>query len=333
MPKKNVTIRDIAEKCGFSTATISRVINKETNVAEATRKKVLDALKQYGYHSPDHVRSTIKKVGIVMRTNTPDYNAGLLRYITDYFFARNIQVVSNNVYNDYARIPVALDTLYDAGVSGVLLIRCPYLSIRDHLDAGIPHVWIDCNDSPKDAADICCVQSDHYISGRMAAMELIKNGCMQPLLVTGADCTHRTYDRNNGFLSEYEKHGVALDGDRFIYLPSAKDPFLESREMIRYLLAAEVPFDSVFAINDWRALGAYTAVESMGMKVPQDIKIIGFDGLSHAARNILNITCIRQNLDLLADNACVLLDSLMNGQPVDKKHIIIQTDVLRGQTL
>lgn len=333
MQKNNVTIRYIAQKCGVSTATISRVINKKANVAESTKRKVLALLEQYDYHTTSQAYPRIKKIGIILRTNTPDYNSGMLRYITDYFFARDVQVISNNVYNDYMRIPLALDTLYDAGVSGILLIRCPYLSIKDHLDASVPHVWLDCNDSLKDTADICCIQSDHYISGRMAAMELIKNGCMQPLLVTGADCTHRTYDRNSGFLSEYEKHGVALDGDRFIYLPSAKDPFLESREMIRYLLAAEVPFDSIFAINDWRALGAYTAVESMGMKVPQDIKIIGFDGLSHAARNILNITCIRQNLDLLAGNACVLLDSLMNGQPVDKKHIIIQTDVLRGQTL
>lgn len=332
MQKKKVNIRYIAEKCGVSTATISRVINKESNVAETTRKKVLDALAQYGYNTPS-LSHKVKKIGIILRTNTPDYNSKLIRYITDYFFARNLQVITNNIYSDYTKMPLALDTFYDAGVSGIFLVRCPYLSIKDYLATNIPHVWIDCNDSLEDTEDICCVQSDHYISGKIAAMELIKHGCMQPLFIAGVDYTHRTRDRNDGFISEYKKKNIILNNDRFIYLPSIKDAFVESREMIRYLIATNFPFDSVFAVNDWRALGAYIGIESMGLKVPQDIKIMGFDGLSLASHSILNINCIRQNVDQLAHNACVQLDALMNGQPVKKKHIIIPTDVLVGQTL
>lgn len=164
-------------------------------------------------------------------------------------------------------------------------------------------------------------------------MELIKHGCTKPLLITGADYTHRTHDRNEGFVSEYEKHGISLDGDRFIHLPYTKDSFTASREIVRYLLATGFPFDSIFAVNDWRALGAYVGVQSMGQKVPQDVKIIGFDGLSPASHSILNITCIRQNIDQLAHNACVRLDALMNGQPVEKRHAIIPTDLLECQTL
>lgn len=333
MRKKNVTIKEIAKKCGISTATVSRVLNKEANVAEETRKKVLDAFAKYGYGAQEQSRQRVKKIGIIMRTNTPDYNSGLLRYITDYFFTRGIQVISTYIYNDYTKLPSALDTLYDAGVSGIFLIRCPYLSIRERLDIHVSHVWIDCNDSFEDAPDICCIQSDHHFSGRIAAMELIKHGCIKPILLMGADYTHRTSDRNSGFISEYGKHGITIEDDRFIYLTLSKDAFTGSREMIRYLIATEFPFDSIFAINDWRALGAYVGVQSMEKSVPQDIKIIGLDGLSPASYSILNITCIRQNIDQLAENACVRLDALMNGQTIEQKHVIVPTDFLSGQTL
>lgn len=333
MQKKNVNIKYIADKCGVSTATVSRVINNEVNVAEATRKKVLDAFAKYDYRIPGQENPKIKKIGIIMRTNTPDYNAGLLRYITDYFFERNLQVISTNIYNNYSKVPLALDTLYDAGVSGIFLVRCPYLSIKDCLNPRIPHVWLDCNDSSEDTNDIYCVQSDHFISGRMAAMELIRSGCKHPILIVGSDCTHRTHDRNRGFVSEYEKHGITIDSDRFISLPLEKDPFTASRDMIRYLLATNFPFDSIFAVNDWRTLGAYVGVQSMGFQVPQDIKVIGFDGLSPASHSILNISCIRQNIDELARHACVRLDALMNGQPIAQKHSVVSTDFLPGQTL
>lgn len=333
MQKKDVNIRYIAEKCGVSTATISRVINDETNVAKATRQKVLAALEQYGYNVPKAALPKIKKVGVIMRMNNPDYNAGLLKHITDYFFTKGIQTIASNAARDYSRIPAALAALYDAGVSGVFLISCPYLSIKDHMDTRIPHVWLDCNDSPNDADDICCTQSDHYASGQMAAMELIKHGCKRPILITGANCTHRTHDRSNGFRSEYEKIGVKLDDEQFIFVPMVKDAFTESREITRYLLTKNFSFDSIFAISDWRALGAYTGVQSMGLNVPQDIKIIGFDGISLATRSILYITCIQQNVEQLAYNACVQLDSLMNGRPVAKKQVIVPTDVLVGHTV
>ena len=96
MRKKDVNIRFIAEKCGVSTATVSRVLNEDSRVAKNTRQKVLDALETYGYGLSDAARSKVPKVGVILRINNPDYNTGLLRSISDYFFARSIQVIVCN---------------------------------------------------------------------------------------------------------------------------------------------------------------------------------------------------------------------------------------------
>lgn len=332
MQKKDVNIRYIAEKCGVSTATVSRVLNNG-NVAEKTRQKVLNALEQYGYFAEKEYSPKIKKVGVIMRINNRDYNTEVLYYVTEYFHQRGIQVVASYTDKDYNRIPEALETLYDAGIAGMLFMTCPYQQIKDRLNLRIPHVWLDCNDSRSVTQEICCTQSDHYTSGQMAAIELIKHDGRKPIMITGPECTHRTMDRNRGFTAEYEKRGIKLDEERFIYLPNFKDVFSESREMVRYLLTKNYDFDSIFAIGDWRALGAYSGVESMGRKIPEDIKIIGFDGISLASKSVLNITCIQQNVDQMAHNACAQLDALMKGEKVKQKHVIVPTGILTGQTV
>ncbi len=333
MRKKDVNIRFIAEKCGVSTATVSRVLNEDSRVAKNTRQKVLDALETYGYGLSDAARSKVPKVGVILRINNPDYNTGLLRSISDYFFARSIQVIVCNAERDYSRIPETLDTLYDSGVMGVILIRCPYLEIKELLNPRIPHVWLDCNDAPKDCQDICCTQSDHYTSGQIAAVELLNHGCTHPILINGIERSHRTYERNQGFISEYKKRGIHLEEDRFVYLPATKDAFSESQDIVRYLLMKDFLFDGVFAVSDWRALGAYMGVKSMGKSIPKDIKIIGFDGISLASRSVLNITCVQQNVSQLAYSSCQQLEALMGGKTVKNKHIVVPTGILPGQTV
>lgn len=333
MQKKDVNIRYIAEKCGVSTATVSRVLNDGANVAENTRQKVLDALEQYGYNTMKSFSPRVKKIGVIMRLNNPDYNTGILHYVTEYFYERGIQVISSHADKDFSRVPEALETLYDAGVSGILLIRCPYLQLKDHIKKKIPHVWLDCNDKAEDTENICCTQSDHYASGQMAALELIKHGCRKPIVINGAERTHRTDDRNNGFILEYKKQGIGIEDDCFIYLPGFKDTFSETQEIVKYLLTKGFDFDSIFAISDWRALGAYNGVKSMGLNVPEDIKLIGFDGISLASSSLLNITCVQQNIEQLADSVCTQLDTLLKGESVVKKHVVVPTGILAGQTL
>ena len=333
MRKKDINIRFIAEKCGVSTATVSRVLNEDARVSKDTRKKVLNAIDVYGYNLSAAARPKVHKVGVIMRINNPDYNTGLLRSISDYFFARSIQVIACNAERDYSRIPETLDTLYDSGVMGVILIRCPYLEIKEHLNPRIPHVWLDCNDSPEDCPNICCTQSDHYTSGQIAALELLNHGCTRPILINGIERSHRTFERNQGFISEYEKKGIHLEENHFLYLPSIKDAFSESQDIVRYLLTKNFPFDGVFAVSDWRALGAYMGVKSMGKSIPKDIKIIGFDGISLASRSVLNITCVQQNVSQLAFNACRQLECLIDGQTVKNKHVIVPTGILPGQTI
>ena len=331
--KKKISVRFIAEESGVSTATVSRVLNHDKNVSETTRKKVLRILEKYEYEAPAAPPSKVTKIGVLVPTGQSDYYMTLLREIGFYYRQRNIHVIACNYEEQKDYIPSALETLYDSNISGLILIACDYQSIKEHLLAKIPHVWIDCNDAPTDSSNICQVQSDHYVAGKIAAQELIRKNCVRPIIMTNATLSHRSFDRINGFRSVFEENHIPFADSQIIYMPRIKNFFAESQETIRYMVTRGDQFDSIFAINDIRSLGALVGLQQMNLKVPDDIKLIGFDGISIACNSILNITCIQQNIELLTINACDMLSKLMNQEAVLEKRILVPTTLLGGQTI
>lgn len=335
--KRDISIRQIAQECGVSTATVSRVLNEPEKVAEATRRKILEVLRAHQYQSVPvkrhlPVSDTPLKIGILITSAISFYYTDLLQNIYNYFMERGILVVSANTqeWEDY--VPSALESLYTSNVSGIILISCDYYSLRDLLRPDVPCVWIDCNDPREYSDGIPQVQTDHYVSGQMAAQELVNKGCRSPIILTGADPTHRGLDRINGFRSVMEKHGIELSKEQIVFLPYIKHHFLESRDMVQYLITKGTAFDSIFAINDWRSLGALVGVQNCGLTVPKDVRIVGFDGISMVCNMIMNITSIQQNTQLLARNACMLLEKRMCREKLEESRIIVPPNMVIGQT-
>ncbi len=331
--RKNVSVKFIAEKCGVSTATISRVLNNDPKVSESTREKVLEACREYNYKFPERAAAPVrKKIGVVTSISNQDYFASLLTEIINYLADFEYTVINCSMGQGRFNLRDALLTLYDSNVSGIIIISGDYVSIKDMLMPSIPHVWIDCNDAPPETDDICTVQSDQYISGCLAARALLNQNCKRPIMIMSTRRSIRSEERKKGFFDEFRRGGIELTSRNIVEVEPSKDGFSDSREAVRYLIVKGFEFDSVFAISDWRALGAYTGAISMGKRVPEDICIIGFDGVSLACKSV-NITSVQQNTKRLAQSSCDQLLHLIKGEPVLNKHIVIPTDILPGQTL
>jgi len=331
--RKNVSIQMIARQCGVSIATVSRVLNNDPKVAESTRQKILAALVESGYRPPAPPAAGVKKVGVVIDTQVNDYYRALVIQLHDAFKEVGLRTITVSLGYQKDAAPDILRTVYDCNVCGVILITCDYLSLRSVLDPRLPHVWIDCNDPPEDTKEICQVQSEQFVSGVMAAQELYRKGSTKPILLGGSTVSHRMRERFEGFRSVYRKHGIEIGEDRIIHTPRVREVLDESKQAIRYLISTEYPFDGVFAISDWRALGAYLALSEMGIKIPEEVKIIGYDGVSPATRIILNITSIQQNIHQISRSARELLIAQMENRPIENKRVIIPTSILSGQTL
>jgi len=189
--RKNVSIQMIADRCGVSIATVSRVLNNDARVAEATRQKVLAALAESGYRLPVPSTAGIKKVGVVIDTQVNDYYHALVIQLHDTLSEFNLQTISASLGYRKEALPDILRTIYDSNVCGVILITCDYLSIQNILNPRLPHVWIDCTDPPEETSGICQVQSDQRVSGILAAQELYRKGSRSPILLGSDLISHR----------------------------------------------------------------------------------------------------------------------------------------------
>lgn len=177
------------------------------------------------------------------------------------------------------------------------------------------------------------MQSDQFVSGVLAAQELYRKGSVKPIYLGGSSVSHRSKERFAGFCSEYKKHGIEIEEKNLIQTPHVREALDESKQTIRYLISSGFEFDGVFAISDWCALGAYLALRELRIRVPEDVKIIGYDGVSVATRTILNITSIQQNIQQIAKSTFDLLLAQMNHEPVEEKSIIVPPTILNGQTI
>ncbi len=331
--KKNVSVQTVAEACGVSTATVSRVINNDNKVSGETRLNVLNKMKELGYQLPSPSGGQVEKIGVIVDTQVNEYYQSLIIHLHDALAEKGFRMITASLGYRKDVLPDILKTIYDCNVSGVILVTCDYFSLINLLDPRIPHVWIDCNDSYEDTKDIICqVQSDQYSSGVMAAQELYRKGSTSPIILAGSSVSHRLKERFEGLRNEYLKHGIEITEDRIIKIPRIREVLDESKQTIRYLISTGYEFDGVFAISDWRALGAYLALSELGIKVPEQVHIIGFDGISTAIQTLLNITCIRQDTNGIAQGACELLLRQIQNKPIINKRIILPVSILNGQT-
>lgn len=331
--KKGVSVRFLAQECGVSTATVSRVLNNDSSVTPETREKVLSVMARYNYDAPPPPDAKIKKIGAIIPDSYSDYYEALLRNVGIYFRNQGIGTIAMNTESTEGYLTTALETLYDCNVSGIILIGCDYLSVKGHLHGKIPHVWIDCNDSPEETTEICQVQSDQFVAGQQAAQEFLRAGCQSPILLCGCRHTHRSRERVEGFVSEYRKNGFDVPYEQIQFLPEIKPHVTEGQDIVRYLITKGIPFDGIFAMSDGRAIGAYMALQKMGVKVPEEVKIMAFDGIAEANVSVLNITSIQQNVELMTRYAGEALLHLIQRENVESRRILVPTSVLPGQTM
>lgn len=347
--KKEVSVRTIARECSVSVATVSRVLHGGEGVREETRRRVMEVVEKYHYPLPQEraqreapaERGTVPaggrvpKIAILNPASVGDYFTRLQQEIEEHFMAQGVtSVVASTNYNP-ERLPAVLSTLYDCGVEGVVLISSGYLQVKDMIRRDIPHVWIDCNDDPQVTGEICQVQSDHYIAGRMAASELVRCGCYRPIVLSSPKITHRSLDRRRGFLEVFDEAGIRLDPQETVHrlYSSTSRIFLEAQERIRYLSAAGTEFDGIFAINDLRALGAFMGCQSVGLRIPEEVKLIGFDGISETARSLVRVTSVMQDAETISRIACEMLERQMRGEQVQERRAVVPVSLYHGVTL
>lgn len=311
---KKISIKEIAEICNVSVATISRVINHKGGYSKETKEKVLKLIAESEYRQNMNAKS--------LRTNKSQTIGIIVPDISNEFFAKIIQSVEKEALKyDYSVFvcntdenieieKMQLNKLIGQFVDGIIYISGG-LNLHDYINVDIPMVFIDryVEDSS------IFIESDNFNGGYMATKELIDSGCKKIIIMKSSKEISAYKSRYLGYLKALEDKNLNFSDELacnidIIDYKVAHDKILE-------VLDSGITFDGVFATNDAMAIGIVMALNERRIKIPEEVKIVGFDNISATEITSIPITTINQNKKKMGEIAVeLLMDRILNRESV-----------------
>jgi len=297
MVARRITILDVAREAGVSYQTVSRVLNDRPDVAEATRQRVLQAIDDLGYQPSAVARSLATRrthmVGLVTIDYEDHFYAGVASGIQDEVQKHGwMLVITSNARNrsleqEYVR------QLRERQVEGLVIIRDSFLKPEgDFIDplAGVDLPLVVVCQSYL-SGNFPCLDIDNVHGSWLATRHLLDAGHRQIATITPPSNYQVTRDRLTGFRKALEERGLRPDPALIV----ESDWFIEGgyRATVT-LLARKQPFTAIFCQNDHMAIGSMKALSEAGLRVPEDISLVGYDDIAIAEHMTPPLTTVWQ---------------------------------------
>ncbi|EPT8922999.1 ribose operon transcriptional repressor RbsR [Cronobacter dublinensis] len=322
------TMKDVARLAGVSTSTVSHVINKDRFVSDAIRVRVEDAVRTLNY-APSALARSLKlnqtrTIGMLITASSNPFYSELVRGVERSCFERGYSLVLCNTEGDEQRMNRNLETLLQKRVDGLLLLctetHQPSPAIMTRYPA-IPTVMMDW--SPFDG-DSDVIQDNLLLGGDIATRHLIEKGFTRIACVTGPLDKTPARLRLEGYRTAMQRAGLAVPEG---YEVIGDFEFGGGLRAMQSLLALPEPPQAVFMGNDAMAVGAYQALYQAGLRIPQDIALVGYDDIELARYMTPPLTTIHQPKDELGELAIDVLIHRM-AQPELQQQRLQLTPVL-----
>lgn len=321
MINKRVTITDVAQEAGVSKQTVSRVINERPDVASQTRTRILEVINQLGYR-PDPIARSMKgnthTLGFIT-PNLSDYNfSSIVQAAQAEARSNGFFVLAGSAQFEKDVLPL-LNEIMNRRVDGLLVINPRddnrYRYLLPLIEQNVPIVYL--KNSPVDEP-VSAVCLDDVTGGYIATQHLLSLGHSTIVTVLGLQNEECTQDRLTGFRKAHAEAGVVPNP---ALLVRGDWSAASGNLAIKSLLEQHIDFSAVFAQNDRMAVGAIRALREAGLKVPQDVSVIGYDDIPLSSFFDPPMTTIRQPMEQFGRIGAQLLIKAVNN-PQHKPQVI-----------
>jgi LacI family transcriptional regulator len=310
-----VTIMDVAAEADVSYGTVSRVINNSDHVKQETRERVLAAMRRLGYVANRQARSLAggktNSVGVLVPDLGTGYIGEIIRGIDSELWLSNLDLILYTTHRTASKEANYVANLAKGMVDGLLLVlpRSPADFIGTLTERNFPFVLIDHQGIGKDCP---AVGAANWQGGFTATEYLIKLGHQRIGFITGWKDLGCALDRLDGYRSALRTNHIP-DDPKLIYEGTFFQP--DGFTGALNLLDLSDPPTAIFASNDVMAMGVMDAVRHKGLRVPDDVSVIGFDDIPQSSLIRPALTTIRQPLEKMGRVATqMLLESLSHPQ-------------------
>lgn len=310
------TIKDVAAAAGVTVTTVSRVLNDRGYISEATRKKVYDAMEKLDYQPNEIARSLFRKksslIGLIIPDVSHSFFGEMAKYIEYYAYLSGYKILLCNSYQDSVKEKDYIDMLKRHQVDGIIM-GSHNLDISHYLNLKLPIVAIDRYLSE----EIPFVTSDNYNGAVQATKLLVEKGCKMLAHISGPLNLNTPANRRyEGFMAVAGESGVG-----HIVVESQFNDISghDHNDMINILLAEHPDIDGVFASSDMIAAALINEARRRKKRIPQDIKIIGYDDIALASIIRPALTTVRQPKEEMGKR---LIELLM--KQIDEEEVLFE---------
>lgn len=322
-------IQDVASKVGLSVTTVSRVLNNRGYISEKTRKKVYEAMEELNYQPNEIARALFRKstniIGVIVPSVGHPFFGKLVEAIETYASTKGYKIMLCNSFHERNKEIDYIQMLKSNKVDGII-IGSRSADLKKYMESSLPFVSIDriLNETTP------CVSSDNYQGARLATTYLIEQNCRKLAFIGGTPSLNlMANQRQQAFVDVCTASCITN-----VVVPTAESHLsaMDYTECIENLLQSHPDIDGIFASSDIIAAQVLQIVVQLGRKVPQDIKIVGFDDIILSRLTSPQITTVHQPVDRMGKCAVDFILRKMKGEAVPMRMVFPVTLIKRGTT-
>ena len=324
---KRVTVGDVARLAGTSTAVVSYVLNDGPRpVAASTRARVEEAIARLSYR-PNAVARALRRqhtglVGLVVPDASNPFFAELARVVEEELFGHGYMLLLGNSAQSHVREAGYVDALLESQVDGLLLIAAgdddlEAATRRGLDDSEVALVLLDREMPGVDAASFAV---DNEFGGHLATVHLLEHGHERIACLAGPERLSSANERAAGWRRAMSEAGIPATSSLLSHTPFDRSGgYLETLRLLR----GDVPPTAIFATSDQQAIGAIRAAYQLGFFIPNDLAVVGFDGIPESGYTAPPLTTISQPFAQLGKAAVEALIDQIQGAPRQSSRVVL----------
>ena len=340
MTFNQVTIKDIARELGISPSTVSRALKDHPDISTET-KKLVNALAEKLNYQPNIVALNLRQkktntIGVVIPEIVHFFFSTVISGIEDIAYQAGYNVILAQSNESYQREVTDMKALFNSRVDGMLLSLSRETTNFDHIESiiskGVPIVFYDrMYDSPTSSK----VVVDDFAGAKEAVLHMIDQGCKRIAHLMAAPNLFISVDRFKGYEEALKERNIKFNKEWVSECYSGT--FEEGKRATQKLLSLPNPPDAIFANNDPMAMGAMMAIKEKGLKIPQDVAVVGFSNWFFGELMEPSLTTVDQpGFEMGQEAARILIKQIEmkdKGEPILETKILKTKLVIRNSSL
>lgn len=335
-----ITIKEIAQRCGVGVSTVSRAINDHSDINPATKKRIMDVIRETGYIPNNSARNLkridAKCIGVLVKGITNPFFAPMIEFIEQETEKKGYALVLRHVEAYENEVDVALELEKEKRLRGIIFLGGSYKHSAEKMkQLNVPVIFATIGSDISENFNrnaYSTVSVDDALESRKMVEYLIGLGHRRIAILTeGNEEPSIVRLRLDGYLDALKRHDIEVDNSLIKYVNKRIYTMENGYETTKALIESGAKFTALFCISDVLAVGALRALADAGIRVPEDVSVAGFDGQELAAFTVPRLTTIKQPLLDISEETMRLLFDLIEEKR-GHKHLIFPGELIEAES-